>query len=373
MSLYLLPHNIAKPLVDYYTEHRLKSHLDNDPSTNPFNRDWTSPSAEIKQKCSNDLDRLLNGPSLSSRLFSYLSLSNTEANNLNSYFGKWNETVYLFYSFLNNNQTPDIVKFSLRTDDNKVHKFQVEKKPTKLQPGNCVFAVINERYNYDENKMIDEPLECNDLNVTLSKLSYKNLIKKVILNGEKMNDLDCMQLYFLLCLEISRQLVDNALFFDSPIAALLVRENQLLRNDKITIEDTFYNSKSKTNFKLLYTYAESSKAVDVKSYRKQYEFSLILGLFGPEKTFFKLYSEQPNILYEHIENDKQASVAVKYAILERRGQEMMKTTEKNGNEYKINGGDLNELNQFARSKLFYELMKEMRDCHDYSGKICETH
>lgn len=340
----LLPYNIVENLVKIYSDDLLANHTDQDESNNGYNKFWTNPSDSIKKEVNSDLDRIHEYTNDFVSRFKNLMLSKEgqiRKQNINHYFGNWQKTVYLFYEFLNNNSDNNPMFFNLKTNDDKTHLFQIEKKSTKLQPGNCVFAMANDSGKYT------------------IKMSYSHLIKKKM-DKKEINDMDYMQIYFLLCLEISRQLVDNALFFETPTAALMVIENKLIQNGKLIFEDTFYKKKNQTcGFKLFNTYPYTD-ADKPEEYRKQYEFSLLLSLFESDKRYFNLYKTQPNILYEHFQTPKQAKIMMKYAILGRLGHEFKNNLIKNNNSWVLTD-DLKELkNQFATSKLFYDLIKKMK-------------
>lgn len=189
----LLPYNITENLVKIYSDDLLANHTDQDDTNNSYNKFWTNPSDSIKKEVNSDLDRIHEYTNNFVSRFKNLMLSKEgqiRKQNINHYFGNWQKTVYLFYEFLNNNSDNNPMFFNLKTNDDKTHLFQIEKKPTKLQPGKYTI-----------------------------KMSYSHLIKKKM-DKKEINDMDYMQIYFLLCLEISRQLVDNVLFFETPTAAL---------------------------------------------------------------------------------------------------------------------------------------------------------
>ena len=342
----LLPYNVVEDLVKMYSDDLLANHIDQDDTKNTYNKFWTNPSDSIKKEVNSDLGDILSETDTNGleSIFKRLLLSKEHIirkQNINHYFGNWIKTVYFFYKFLND-ASDNLMMFNIKTNDDKTHLFQIKKKPTTLQPGNCIFAMANDSGKYE------------------IKMSYNNLIKKKMEKKQQITDTDYMQIFFLLCLEISRQLVDNALFFETPTAALMVIENKLIQNGKLVFEDTFYKKKDqKCGFKLFNTYPYTD-ADKPEEYRKQYEFSLLLALFEPDKRYFNLYKAQPNILYEHFQTPKQAKIMMKYSILGRLGHEIKNNIIKNNNSW-ILTEDLKELkNQFATSKLFYDMIKQMK-------------
>ena len=352
MALSFLSYADKEKLVKFYSNNnnaKLTNHLDQDDEVNTYHRDWTNPSLEVTNKCRKKLQEMTRKRNKLS-ILKLFSSSSSEPVCLNDYFREWQETVCLLYMFLNENSWKEnTLNFTLKVDDGQKFFCRIEKKGTQAQPGNCVFKIANK------------------LDGFYSGLSYNQFLQKVALDKKPLDASDTLQMFFLLCLEIARQLVDNAMFHDSSLAASMVLEEKLINDGKYYAKDGYYvkrkkNGQYKMGFKLFDTYQDRDKDLRQKIYRQQYEFNLRLNLFETNKSLFDLYETQPNLLYEHMMEPKQAKAMVKHAALTRAGHEIldrMTRRKLSDSEEWIIEDDLQSINQLARMRLLYDLMKEM--------------